>query len=151
MAFRAASKGRADAVLVLEGPVFISQRIQVADLALKSRLPVIYAVPENVEAGGLMTYGVSFNDLHRRTVIYVDKILKLEAGRPASRAADKVRANHQSQRCQTDGSDDSACRADTGGQGHKMTVNSWQQESRSETHDSENSYLATGKECDYEK
>jgi ABC-type uncharacterized transport system substrate-binding protein len=76
MAFRAASKGRADAVLVLEGPVFISQRIQVADLALKSRLPAIYAVPENVEAGGLMTYGVSFNDLHRRTAIYVDKILK---------------------------------------------------------------------------
>ena len=41
-AFRAASKGRADAVLVLTSPVFNSQRTQIADLAVKSRLPAIY-------------------------------------------------------------------------------------------------------------
>ena len=52
IAFRAASKGRADAVLVLNSPVAISQREQVLDLAVKSRLPAIYARPEFVEDGG---------------------------------------------------------------------------------------------------
>ena len=62
-AFRAASKGRADAVLVLAGPVLNSHRTQVVDLAVKSRLPAIYHWPEFVEAGGLMSYGVSIADL----------------------------------------------------------------------------------------
>ena len=75
-AFRAASKGRADAVLVLASPVLNSQRTQIADLAVKNRLPAIYHEPEFVEAGGLMTYGVSFPDLYRRAATYVDKILK---------------------------------------------------------------------------
>ena len=75
-AFRAASKGRADAVLVLTSPAFLSQRTQTADLAVKSRLPAIYPWPENVEDGGLMTYSVSIADLFRRAATYVDKILK---------------------------------------------------------------------------
>jgi putative ABC transport system substrate-binding protein len=75
-AFRAASKGRADAVLVVGGPVFNSQRTQLADFAVKSRLPAIYNQREYVEAGGLMTYGVSITDLDRRAATYVDKILK---------------------------------------------------------------------------
>ncbi len=75
-AFRTASKGRADAVLVLTSPVFISQRTQIAELAVKNRLPAIYSWPENVEDGGLMTYSVSITDLFRRAATYVDKILK---------------------------------------------------------------------------
>ena len=75
-AFGAAGKGRADAVLVLNSPVFNSQRTQITNLALKSRLPAIYWATEFVEAGGLMTYGVSFTDLYRRAATYVDKILK---------------------------------------------------------------------------
>jgi putative tryptophan/tyrosine transport system substrate-binding protein len=75
-AFQAASKGRADAVLVLSGPVLNSYRKQVVDLALKSRLPAIYSFPDFVDAGGLMTYGVSQSDLSRRAATYVDKILK---------------------------------------------------------------------------
>jgi putative ABC transport system substrate-binding protein len=75
-AFRAASKGRADAVLVLPSPVLTSQRTQIVDLAVKSRLPAIYWRSDFVEAGGLMSYGVSQNDLDRRTATYVDKILK---------------------------------------------------------------------------
>jgi ABC-type uncharacterized transport system substrate-binding protein len=75
-AFRAASKGRAEAVLVLGSPVLISHRTQVADLAVKSRLPAIYNVAEWVEAGGLMTYSTTFTDLYRRAATYVDKILK---------------------------------------------------------------------------
>jgi len=75
-AFRAASKGRADAILMLNSPVLNPHRTQVVNLAVKSRLPVIYGQPEFVEAGGLMTYSVSFTDLFRRAATYVDKILK---------------------------------------------------------------------------
>ena len=75
-AFGEASKGRADAVLVLGSPVLNSQRKQILDLAVKSRLPATYSRPEYVEEGGLMTYGVSISDLFRRSATYVDKILK---------------------------------------------------------------------------
>ena len=75
-AFRAASKGRADAVLVLTSAVLNSHRTQVVDLAAKSRLPAIFPFPEYVEAGGLMSYGASLTDLYRRAATYVDKILK---------------------------------------------------------------------------
>jgi putative tryptophan/tyrosine transport system substrate-binding protein len=75
-AFRAASKGRADALLVLTNPVATSQRTQITDLAVKNRLPAIYDRPEFVEDGGLMTYGVSSTDLFRRAATYVDRILK---------------------------------------------------------------------------
>src|SRR6266542_6805182 len=75
-AFRAAGKGRAEALLVLPSSVFSSQRTQVVELAVKSRLPAIYPRSEFVEAGGLTSYGVSFTDLDRRAATYVDKILK---------------------------------------------------------------------------
>jgi putative ABC transport system substrate-binding protein len=75
-AFRAATKGRADAVLVLTSPVLVSQRTELADLAVKSRVPATYQASEYVEAGGLMSYGVNVADLHRRAATYVDKILK---------------------------------------------------------------------------
>jgi putative tryptophan/tyrosine transport system substrate-binding protein len=76
IAFRAASKGRAEAVLALGSPVFILQRTHIADLAVKNRLPAIYDRREFVEDGGLLSYGVSLIDLHRRSATYVDKILK---------------------------------------------------------------------------
>jgi putative ABC transport system substrate-binding protein len=76
-AFRAAGKGRADAVLILlPGLVATAERPQIADLAAKRRLPAIYDRPEAVESGGLMSYGVSTADLDRRADTYVDKILK---------------------------------------------------------------------------
>ncbi len=75
-AFRAASKGRADAVLVLANPFTISQRKQVADLAAKNRLPASYPQTEYTEAGGLMYYGANTPDLFRRAATFVDKILK---------------------------------------------------------------------------
>jgi len=76
IAFREATKGRADAALVLGAPVLISQRKKIADLMVKNRLPATYNVAEYVEAGGLMSYGVSVIDLYRRAATYVDKILK---------------------------------------------------------------------------
>jgi putative ABC transport system substrate-binding protein len=75
-AFRAASKERADALLLLGGPVLASQRTQIADPVAKSRLPAIYESGLEVEAGALMAYGVSRTDLARRAATYVDKILK---------------------------------------------------------------------------
>ena len=74
--FQSASKQRAGAVLVLAGPVMAPHRTEVANLAAKNRLPAIYYRSDYVEAGGLMSYGVNFIDLHRRAATYVDKILK---------------------------------------------------------------------------
>jgi len=58
--FRAANKAQADAVLwTVSGSVFRPHRTQIVELAVKSRLPVIYNSAESVEAGGLMSYGVN--------------------------------------------------------------------------------------------
>ncbi len=73
---RAAAKGRADALLFLGNPILNNHRQQVADLAAKHRLPATYGRPEFVEAGGLIYFGTSYNDLARRAATYVDKILK---------------------------------------------------------------------------
>ena len=75
-AFREVGRWRADAVLVLAGPVLNSQRTQIVDLVIKSRRPAIYYAAEWVEHGGVMTYGVSYTDLYRRAATYVDKILR---------------------------------------------------------------------------
>jgi putative ABC transport system substrate-binding protein len=75
-AFRAAAREHAGAVLVLASPVALSQRQQILDLAVKSRLPIIFPQNEYVEDGGLMSYAPSYADLFRRAAIYVDKILK---------------------------------------------------------------------------
>ena len=75
-AFRAAVKERADAVLWIVSGALTTQRAWLADMAVKSRLPVIYELPSWVEAGGLMSYGVNLAELDRRAAWYVDKILK---------------------------------------------------------------------------
>ena len=46
------------------------------DFATQNRLPGVYAYRELAEAGGLMSFGPSYEDLHRRAATYVDKILK---------------------------------------------------------------------------
>jgi putative tryptophan/tyrosine transport system substrate-binding protein len=74
--FQAATKGRADAVLVLGSPILNSERTKIAQLAIKTRLPAMYSRLEFIEDGGLMTYGASIPDLYRRAATYVDKILK---------------------------------------------------------------------------
>jgi putative ABC transport system substrate-binding protein len=75
-AFGRATSGRADALIILPGPVLELHKERVVDLAAKSRLPAIFAASEYVEAGGLMSYGPDFVDLVRRAATYVDKILK---------------------------------------------------------------------------
>ena len=75
-AFRAAIKAHADALLALVSGGLSDHRTQIVNLALKSRLPVMYYSGLFVEAGGLMSYATSFTDLSRRAATYVDKILK---------------------------------------------------------------------------
>jgi putative ABC transport system substrate-binding protein len=75
-AFAAMAKERVGALLVVSDVIFNNHRTRLADLAARSRLPAAYGVRESVEAGGLMSYGTSFLDLHRRSAAYVDKILK---------------------------------------------------------------------------
>jgi len=75
-AFRAASKERAGAVLLVASPVFLPQRTQIAELAVKNKLPAIFPQSEFVEAGGLMYYGANTANLFRSAATYVDKILK---------------------------------------------------------------------------
>ena len=72
-AFSTITKSNVDALTLTRGR-YVSQRI--IDLAAKSRLPAIYPVTEDADRGGLMAYGISDVDLHRRAATYVDKILR---------------------------------------------------------------------------
>jgi putative ABC transport system substrate-binding protein len=75
-AFATILKERPGALLVLADRLFLHNRARIMDFATKHRLPGVYAYLELVEAGGLMSYGPSYADMHRRAAIYVDKILK---------------------------------------------------------------------------
>lgn len=75
-AFDAMTSQRAGAVLLPGDSVLYYYRKQIADLAIKNRLPAMFAPREFAEAGGLMAYGASTADLYRRAATYVDRILK---------------------------------------------------------------------------
>jgi putative ABC transport system substrate-binding protein len=67
---------QAEGLVVLPDRVFLHERAQLMDYAARHKLPGVYAYRELVEAGGLMSYGPSYADLHRRAAQFVDKILK---------------------------------------------------------------------------
>jgi putative ABC transport system substrate-binding protein len=69
-------KGSADALYVASDPLTNTNRVRINTLALGARLSTIYGTREQVEAGGLMSYGPNFPDLFRRAGDYVDKILR---------------------------------------------------------------------------
>ena len=71
-----AGRKRADALVTVEDPLTFNHRKQIAEFCAKNRLPAMYGLREYADAGGLMAYGASQEDLFRRTVGYVDKILK---------------------------------------------------------------------------
>jgi putative ABC transport system substrate-binding protein len=75
-AFQAASRDRADAILVLASPHLLSNRARVATAAQRGRIPTMYYSSDYVKDGGLMSYGVNATDLFRRAATYVDKIVK---------------------------------------------------------------------------
>jgi putative ABC transport system substrate-binding protein len=75
-AYAMMARERVDGFQVVVAPLFILHRARVAELALKHRLPAMFASKENVEAGGLMSYGADLGDLYRRAAVYIDRILK---------------------------------------------------------------------------
>jgi putative ABC transport system substrate-binding protein len=75
-AFRAATKERAQALIMLRAPLIMDQQKRIADLAVRNRLPAIHDDRVFVEAGGLIAYGTDFSALYRRAAYYVDRILK---------------------------------------------------------------------------
>ena len=115
-AFRAAGKGRADAVLVLASPVLISQRTQIADLAVKSRLPAIYDQARICGSRGAYELRREHYRLvpARRHLCGQDSERR-QARRSARGAAEEVRVHHQSESRQADRPDDSAERAGESG------------------------------------
>ena len=75
-AFDAAKKQRADALVQIEAVFFEPHQQRIIDLAAKYRLPVMYNRRDDVETGGLMSYGPDRVDMNRRVAAIVDKILK---------------------------------------------------------------------------
>ena len=75
-AFSAMTEGKAGAVIVARDGLFIGQARQIAELALKNRLPSISEQAEPAKAGGLMSYGVNRGEQFRRAATYVDKIFR---------------------------------------------------------------------------
>jgi len=75
-AFATITKQRPDALLILADRIFLHDRQLMMDFAIQNRLPSVAAYRELVEAGGLMSFGPSYEDMHRRAAGYVDKILR---------------------------------------------------------------------------
>ena len=75
-AFSAISRAHAQALYLLENALFYQQKMTLAKLASKARLPTIYGWRGFADAGGLMSYGANYEDLMRRSAVYIDKILK---------------------------------------------------------------------------
>ena len=68
-------KGRS-AIVVLADPIFMDLRQSIAELAIKNRLPTVFARRENVDAGGLLSYGPSLRAQWLQIGNFIDKILK---------------------------------------------------------------------------
>jgi putative ABC transport system substrate-binding protein len=80
-AFSDVSRGQAQALYVVEDPIFFANRMLFLELASKARLPTIHELRRWPVEGSLMSYGPDIYDLFRRAAIYVDRIFK--GARPA--------------------------------------------------------------------
>jgi putative tryptophan/tyrosine transport system substrate-binding protein len=75
-AFKTAKQKQVKAIMTTSTRFFFAERKPIVALAGKYRLPAIYTWKEYVDEGGLMTYGVDYDDQYRKAAHYVDKILK---------------------------------------------------------------------------
>jgi putative ABC transport system substrate-binding protein len=75
-AFAAMTRERAGGFIAIADAMFARERQQVADLALKHRLPSVFANKENVQAGGLMSYGEDYIEMFAQAAKYASKIMK---------------------------------------------------------------------------
>ena len=81
-AMAAMRRDGAQALILATGPVFQSNHQAITQIALKSRLPMLFPYAEAVRVGALISYGPNLADVFRRSAAYVDKILK--GAKPAS-------------------------------------------------------------------
>jgi putative ABC transport system substrate-binding protein len=77
-AFSDVSRAKAQALYVVEDPIFFAHRMTLLELATSARIPTIHELRRFPEAGALMSYGPDLHDLFRRAAFYVDRILKGE-------------------------------------------------------------------------
>jgi ABC-type uncharacterized transport system substrate-binding protein len=75
-AFQMLARARISMVAAPADPMLLNERRRIAELAITTKLPVVYGVREYVEDGGLISYGVDLRENFRRAAMYVDKILK---------------------------------------------------------------------------
>ena len=75
-AFQAAKQKQVGAIMTIAIRQVFAERKRIVELATKYRLPAIYFQREFVDEGGLMSYGLDYDDLYRKAAHYVDKILK---------------------------------------------------------------------------
>jgi putative ABC transport system substrate-binding protein len=80
-AFATMTKGRAEALVVVQSTIFETSPYRIQQLATTNRIPAIYGLRTSADAGGLMSYGPNVPDLYRQAAVYVEKILK--GARPA--------------------------------------------------------------------
>jgi putative ABC transport system substrate-binding protein len=91
-AFAAIRAAQVDALHVIQDHLLFSHRTQIVDFAAQTRLPAIYMYREWADAGGLMAYGASLQEVHRRAAALVDKILK--GVKPADLPVEQVMRLH---------------------------------------------------------
>ena len=77
-AFAQLSAEGVDGVVLLADPTVIEHSQRIAELAQSARLPTAFQRRENVDAGGLLSYGPDLNNQLRQAAFYVDRILKGE-------------------------------------------------------------------------
>jgi len=74
-AFGTMTAAKAHALVVLPDPMFIAQRRRIVELAASSRIPAIYHLRQFVRAGGLLSYGVDYNDTFQQCARLVDRVV----------------------------------------------------------------------------
>ena len=75
-AFESIASAHPGALIMLADRVFLHNRARIVEFAAHNRIPAVYAYRELVDAGGLMSFGPNYADMHRRAASYVDRILK---------------------------------------------------------------------------
>jgi len=75
-AFRTATRGRGEAIMLLMSPIFFRPRAQIIELGLQSGLPTIAGMSQYAHAGALISYGANLDDMFRHAAMYIDKIVK---------------------------------------------------------------------------
>jgi putative ABC transport system substrate-binding protein len=88
-AFQIAKQKQVHGIMTTNATSLFTERKRIIELAGRYRFPVIYFQREFVTDGGLMSYGVDYEDLYRRTAGYVDKILK--GAKPADLPVEQAR------------------------------------------------------------